>query len=337
MKRLQLNKSGMEASGIAVGTWSFGGDSSSYWGLQTQEAVDSLVSKALDEGINLFDTAIAYNQGKSEDALGRALEGKRDKAVIINKIPVQSMEELPFAEQKIYDSLKRLRTDYIDIMMMHWPSKNPEQMAGNLDVLKRLRDKGCIREIGVSNFGPGALEFAKKQGVDVVLNEIAYNLMTRGAEFSVLPYCQQNDIKVAAYMPLMQGILTGRYMSVSEIPAQRRRTLHFSQENNPAIRHGGNGYEKTLEKLLVDLRALAEETGIEARVLCMAWLQQIPEISVTMVGCRSIEQLDENIAATKVVLSQDVVDSLNRISENLKQEMGSNMDLWQGGENSRVF
>ncbi|OQB20801.1 MAG: General stress protein 69 [Firmicutes bacterium ADurb.Bin182] len=337
MELIRLNASEIEVSRIAIGTWSFGGDDASYWGKQEQADVDALVFHALDTGVNFFDTAMSYNDGKSEKSLGMALKGCRERAVICNKIPLQSFEELKTGEQRILHSLKRLQTDYIDVMMMHWPSKNLDLMAANLDLLKRMQTKGYIRAIGVSNFGPGALEFTEKEGVTPALNEIAYNLMTRGAEYETLPYCKAHKIPAAAYMPLMQGILTGKYTSIADIPPARRRTTHFDQANNTAIRHGGSGHEATLGVFLRELRKAALDTGIEACVLSMAWLQQRPGVGVTMVGCRSIEQLDENLAAMRVVLDADIMARLDSISEALKAEMGYNIDLWQGGEDSRVF
>jgi aryl-alcohol dehydrogenase-like predicted oxidoreductase len=337
MEKVQPHYSGLELSPLVVGCWSFGGQEASYWGLQEQKDINAVVREALETGVTCFDTAVGYNDGQSEAALGEALKGLRAKALIINKIPVRSAEELPKLEKTITESLKRLNTDFIDIMMFHWPVRDADLLGANLEALERIREKGLLRRIGTSNFGTGALSLAKTLGIQVALNQAAYNLMTRAIEFSILPYCRENGVGVAAYMPLMQGILSCKFASLAEIPAARKRSYHFNSEGNSLSRHGGKGVEPEMESLLAELRKLSAETGIEAERLAIGWLRAKAGITAVIAGCRSVEQLRSNIKAVRTALPGELVARLDTASAALRDKLGDNADLWESKARSRVW
>lgn len=337
MNFVKLGSSSLKISPLTVGCWSFGGGSGSYWGPQDQNDVNDLVARALDKGVNFFDTAFGYNEGRSEESLGLALKGKRDQAVICNKIPIQTAAQLTHYEQTIKDSLKRLQTDMIDVMMIHWPTRDEGLLRANLEALQSVQKKGYIREIGVSNFGVRTLEIAKEMEIPVVLNEFAYNLMTRGIEDEILPYCRDRNIGIAAYMPLMQGILTGKFKTLDDIPAVRKRSIQFSSKRNPEARHGGPGAESSVIFLLNQLKHLSKKTGIPENHLAIGWLIAKDSVSTVIAGCRNVDQLQDNIKAVETQLDPDFITALDQASESLKNDLKGELDLWQMGSSSRIW
>ena len=337
MDKIRLGNSSLTISRMTLGCWTFGSDSNSYWGSQEKSESAALLREALDKGINYFDTAFAYNDGAAESALGEIMEegGLRDQMIICSKIPQLSWEAMPSYEQQVVDCLKRLRTDRLDVLLMHWPCNDRDLLRANLEALQSVKDKGLVREIGVSNFGVGQMELAREMGIDICVNEIAYNVVHRGAELAVLPYTAKHNIGVMAYMPLLQGILTGKYSRIEDIPMVRRRTLHFNSEGNDQIRHGGKGMEAELSAFLGELKHLSDESGISCSRLCIGWILAHDAVSTILAGSRTREQLAQNIAAVETRLPGDVVDRLNEISAPIAALCGANCDLWQW--NSRVW
>ncbi|MDR1060002.1 MAG: aldo/keto reductase [Clostridiales bacterium] len=337
MDKTQLGGTGIYASPLMIGCWSFGGGQGSYWGVQEQSDVDALVGEALDIGVNFFDTAFGYNDGASEISLGKALAGRRGEAVICNKIQVQPREKLGSYRNMIEESLKRLGADAIDLMMIHWPVADAALLRANFEALLDVRERGLVREIGVSNFALGALALAKECGVAVAANEFAYSLMSRGIEREILPSCHESGIGVLAYMPLMQGVLAGKYASVGEVPPMRRRTVHFSGAGNPESKHGLPGADLEAESLLAGLREVSRDAGIPCGRLAVAWLLQKPGVASAIVGCRNAEQLVENAQAAQTRLPPDVALALDGISKPLMDKLGDHLDIWQPLESSRIW
>ena len=221
MQRRRLGKTDIHVSPIGMGCWSYGGGE--YWGEQSQRDVDYIVSMALDLGINLFDTAEMYNAGASEESLGKALKGKRSRAVICSKVS-PSNAYANTLERHCEASLRRLGTDYIDVYMLHWPldpisikhfSSDPQKIAQPPTVveafesLEKLKKQGKIREIGISNFGVMQMEEALATGVEIAINEMPYNILSRAIEKEILPFCIEKNISVISSMALQQGLLAG--------------------------------------------------------------------------------------------------------------------------------
>jgi len=337
MFKRKLGRSDLMISPLTVGCWSFGGDAGSYWGAQSQQAVNDLVAEALSAGINFFDTAFGYNAGKSEQSLGIALRGRRQEALICNKIPIQTADQLPRYEETVQASLKRLQTDVIDVLMIHWPTEDEGLLRANLEALQRLREKGLVREIGVSNFGLRTLAITREMEIPVVANEFAYNLMARGIEKEILPWCRQHEIGIAAYMPLMQGILTGKYARLQDIPLMRRRSVHFQCAGNPESRHGGPGAENEVLNLLNKLNRIAGKTGIKAGHLAIAWLMAQAGVTTVIAGCRTVDQLRENVRAVETKLDPSILAALTEASRPLYEKLPDQLDLWQLGDQSRIW
>jgi aryl-alcohol dehydrogenase-like predicted oxidoreductase len=213
----------MEVSVVALGCWAFAGDE--YWGPQDDRDSIASVHAALDEGVNFFDTAEGYGSGHSERVLGRALKGRRHEAVIATKCSHGggSAAELEAACAR---SLQQLETDYIDLYQIHWPFRETP-LEETLSAFERLKRQGKIRAVGVCNFGARDLAALAEVG-HCATNQVPYSLLTRAIEFEIQAHCIERDIGIICYTPLAQGLLTGRYATVAQVPAPRAISRHFA-------------------------------------------------------------------------------------------------------------
>lgn len=205
-----------EVSRIGLGTWAIGGW---MWGGTNKKDSIKAIHAAFEKGINLIDTAPVYGFGKSEEIVGEAIREyrKRDEVILATKVALDWEKEggQPFRNssperimKEIDDSLRRLKTDYIDIYLVHWP--DPEvPFEKTAQTLFRLKETGKIRSIGVSNFSPEQME-QFKAGAPLDVNEPPYNLFERGIENDTLPYCKENDIRTLGYGSLCRGLLSGK-------------------------------------------------------------------------------------------------------------------------------
>lgn len=338
--------SGLKLSALGVGCWSFGGGE--YWGEQDQKDVDEVVRRAVDLGITFFDTAEVYNQGRSEESLGRAIRGlSRDKLIIGSKISPSNVhpEVLP---RHCEASLRRLGTDYLDFYMVHWPI-TPHSIRHFTDeegtcpsvedafsVLRRLQQAGKIRHLGVSNFSAAKLEEAMKTGATIVANELPYSLVARAIEYEILPFCRQRKVGVVGYMPLWQGLLTDRYASLRALSPWRRRTRHFDARKNELARHGEIGAEEESWQVVLNVRNLARQLGLTTSELALKWALANPNIACVLAGARNCAQLQANVAATARPLDAEVVEKLNRATAELKKKMGLGFDFFESTGNDRT-
>jgi aryl-alcohol dehydrogenase-like predicted oxidoreductase len=214
MEQIQVGDTGIMASRIALGTWAIGGW---MWGGTDERESIATIHAALDRGITLIDTAPAYGFGHSEEIVGQALAegGRRDRVVIATKVGLNWHEGQVFRDasparvrQEVEDSLRRLRTDRIDLYQVHWPDPSVP-IESTARELERLFRAGKIRAIGVSNFSPAQMDqFRSAAPLHAV--QPPYNLFERDAEADVLPYAQGHDLTVLAYGALCRGLLTGR-------------------------------------------------------------------------------------------------------------------------------
>jgi aryl-alcohol dehydrogenase-like predicted oxidoreductase len=196
--------------------------------------------------------------------------------------------------------------------------------------LAALQKEGKIKHVGVSNFGVKQLEAALKTGVSLAVNQLCYNLIFRAPEFDIIPFCQTKGIGVLAYSPLMQGLLTGAWRSADEVPQYRARTRHFSG-TRPKSRHGEDGHEDLLFKTLEALRAISVEADIPLHELALAYPLAQPAVTCVIAGATKAVQLEGNVKAiARAPLPAELLAKLNTATEELKQAMGKNCDLWQG-------
>jgi myo-inositol catabolism protein IolS len=209
-----FGKTGLKVSAIGLGTWNIGNQ----WGEIDEDTALTTVHAALDHGVNIIDTAESYGIpcGLSEERLGRALKGKRDRVHIITKIgrwgrrsgQTVPMTTVDMVRLCVHASLYRLRTDYIDVLLCH--EGKIEDPSVYLEAFERLKQQGTIGAYGISTDKPEVLERFNAQGTCGVV-ELDYSLLNRKPEKTMLPYCQEHGIAVVARGPLGKGLLTGKY------------------------------------------------------------------------------------------------------------------------------
>jgi aryl-alcohol dehydrogenase-like predicted oxidoreductase len=349
METRKLGKSDLNVSVIGMGCWQYGGGS--YWGEQSQADVNQVVHQALDQGVNFFDTAEMYNDGKSEESLGIALKGQRDRAIIGTKFN-PSLAYPKDLIKSCEDSLKRLQTDYIDVFMLHWPINetsikhysndqqkisNPPQLKEVLDTLDKLKREGKIRHFGVSNHGISQMSELLEQGVEFVSNELIYNLISRGIEGEIMSFCETHEIGIIGYSPLHQGLLTGKVHSTNEVNPRRATSRHFHFSRSEFSRHQENGAENEVNDALRKLIQLSHDLGVDMTVLSLAWVIANKRISTMIVGSRNEQQLALNLQAASFKTTPDIMEELNTITQPIVDTLGYNPDYFENTKLKRIF
>jgi aryl-alcohol dehydrogenase-like predicted oxidoreductase len=326
-----LGGSDLRVSVLGLGCWPLGGGDG--WGQVDEDQAVATIHAALDAGITFFDTAEAYNDGRSEEIVGKALADRRDRALIATKVSPKNTT--PDALRRSLDaSLKRLRTDYVDLYQVHWPMPD-ENVDAAIEVLEGMVASGAVRTLGVSNHGVQQMDRVVWTGAPIAANQLCYNLLTRAIECEVAPACRKYGISIIAYMALMQGLLAGAYRSADDVPTFRARTRHFAASRG--ARHGEEGYEELTFCTIDAVRAIAADLGMPMATLSLAWVMAQPGVATVLVGSRKPDQLARNLEAAEVVLSDETLRALDEASRPLRDAMGDNIDLWQGGERRRSF
>ena len=200
--------------------------------------------------------------------------------------------------------------------------------------LVRMQKAGKLKHIGVSNFGVEQLKEALATGAKIAVNQICYNLLFRAAELEVIPFCLEHGIRIICYSPLQQALLTGRWTNADEVPTYRARSRHF-KGSRPKSRHGEAGHEELLFKTLADVQKLCDEWKLAMSDVAIAFLLHQPVVESVIVGMTKPEHIERNQRAQSIQLDADQLKQLKAATDALKQAMGGNLDLWQGGENSR--
>ncbi len=331
MEKRKCGTSDIEIPVLGIGCWAYGGGD--YWGEQSQRDVEEVVHAAVDQGINHFDTAEGYNDGRSEESLGKALKGLRDQAIISSKISPNNAEPAVL-RRHCEDSLRRLQTDYIDIYYVHWPITDCS-VQDAFATLMDLRDEGIIRSVSISNFGVEQMSEALATGAQIDLNQLCYNLLSRAIEIEIVPMCREQEIGIVGYMPLFQGLLTGKYASVDEVPEPRKRTRHFRQDRAQA-RHGESGAEQETFAAIEGIREIALAEGLPMAQLSIAWAMAKPGVTCLLVGARNRGQLAENAGAAEVSLDPGLIARLDELTQPVLDKLGANPDYWQGSAETRI-
>jgi aryl-alcohol dehydrogenase-like predicted oxidoreductase len=285
---------GERLSVIGVGAWQFG---SRDWGYGDEYATSTaieIVHRALDLGVNLLDTAEVYGFGNSERIVGRAIADRRARAFVASKLlPIVPPVGAGFVESRGRKSLRRLGIDVIDLYQVHWP--NPALPKRTLaDGLRRLRETGVIRHVGVSNYGrAGWVALEQELGSTILSNQVEYSLATRKPDREVVPFAQQNDRLVIAYSPLAQGLLGGKYAAGNVPHDVRRNNSLFLPEN-----------VERAAPLLEVLKDVATSHDATPAQVALAWVVRRPNV-VAIPGASSVEQLEANVAAADLELTDE--------------------------------
>jgi aryl-alcohol dehydrogenase-like predicted oxidoreductase len=326
-----IGRTGLKMSVLGLGTWAFAADG--FWGEQDENESIATIRAALDSGITLIDCAEAYGAGRSEEIVGRALKGVREKAVLATKVSGANLGQAELTAA-CENSLARLKTDTIDLYQVHWP--NPAiPLEETVAALKRLVAEGKVRAVGCCNFGARDLARSHAAGAGFVSNQLPYSLLWRAIEARILPQCAQREMAVLAYSPLANGLLSGRYRTPREVPAGRTTTRFFSG-SRPNSRHGEAGLEAEAFTAIAAIRAIAERAAIPMPTLAIAWLLNRPNVASVLAGARTPRQLEALVKAAETRLPADVEAELDRATEALKRRVGDNADLWEGTEKSRI-
>jgi len=280
-----LGKTKEKISRIGLGAWQF----SEAWGLTDYEKAKAVVSRALELGINFFDTAMVYGNGLSEAMLGKALKElgvKRDEVVVTTKIPADFLNplDIPRAVEK---SLKLLGLGYIDALLVHWPPawhNYPTRVYAR--ALEKLVNSGAVRYLGLSNFPVELVESFRSSlsRADVEVFQHRYNLVERWAEEEVIPYAESCQITVQAWSPIAKGALTGKYT-----PENLPRFADVRAAD--PVFHPSN-FAKVYE-LVKLLKAVGEKYGKTPTQVALNWLIASSPVVVPIPGAKSPEQVEE--------------------------------------------
>jgi len=323
MNYMELSNSEIRISEMILGCWALGGGYT--WG--DQEEADSIatVHAALDLGINTFDTAEFYGGGRSEEVLGKALQGRRDSAVVSTKVWVQNMTREGLISS-CEGSLKRLGTDHIDLYLIHWPNREVA-LEETLEAMLSLESSGKVRSVGVCNFGVGDLADACTVTRPVV-DQLPYSLLFRAVEFEVLDACEKHEVPVLAYSALAQGLLTGKFPSAGDVDDERARVRFYSKDR-PGTVHDEPGYEEQVFQALPRIRSICEAAGVSMAHAAILWLLQRPAVEAVLVGARTPDQIRKNAEVFNFVLPEEIVRELAEVTDPLKAAMGPNPDMWR--------
>lgn len=321
MQYRKLGKWGVRVSEVALGSWL------TYGGAVDEDASVKQIRHALDKGINFIDTANVYARGQAEIVVGRALKGiRRDHVFLASKVffpmgdgPNDRGLSRKHVFEQCHASLKRLDTDYIDLYQCH-------RYDGDVPMLELVRAmddltrQGKILYWGVSEWPAPAIEEAVRVAESInamppVSNQPCYNMLVRAIEEEVIPVCAANGLGQVVFSPLAQGVLTGKYKPGQPIPEGTRaadeRINMFIMSNNLV--------SDEILRQVAELVKVADEIGCTMAQLALAWILRLEAVSSVICGATRLEQIDDNIEASGLVLSDEVlrkIESLLKVAVN---------------------
>ena len=306
MKYRRLGRNGPRVSAIGMGR----GTQPVQFGDPLEQEFNATIARALELGVNLFDSSDAYWGTRHEVLLGRALKGHRDQAQIITKFGNIDLPDGKKATngkpEYVYQccdaSLKRLGVDVIDLYCLHRVDPNTP-IEETIGAMARLIEQGKVRYIGICEAGPATLRRAHQTHPLAAL-QTEYSLWSRDCEREILPVCRELGIGYIAYAPLGRGLLTGRIKTFDDLPPNDRRRKHprFKPEN----------LARNVE-LVAQLEAMAGAKGVASAQLALAWLLAQGEDIVPIPGTNHVRNLEQNVAAVEIVLSADELQRLSHV------------------------
>jgi aryl-alcohol dehydrogenase-like predicted oxidoreductase len=314
MEHRSLGRTGVSVSSFCLGAMMFGA-----WGNPDHDECIRIIHRALDAGINFIDTADVYAQGESEEIVGKALAGgRRDDVILATKFhgamgsdPNQQGSSRRWFIREVEDSLRRLGTDWIDLYQVHRPRTDTD-VEETLSALSDLVHQGKVRYLGSSTFPASQIVEAQWVARDrhlqrFVTEQPPYSLLVRAVEADVLPTCARHGMGVISYSPLAGGWLSGRWRKdAGQQPSSRASRLPERFDlSQPANQHKLDAVEQ--------LARLAEEEGITLIQLAIAFVLNHPAITAPIIGPRTMEQLESQLAAADVVLDEAVLGRIDEI------------------------
>lgn len=329
MEKRKLGKSDLEVTVLAFGAWAIGGW---LWGGADSNDAIKAVETAVDNGMTTIDTASVYGFGLSEELVGKAIRGKRNKVQILTKFGMSwdekkgtfhfSTKDNSGNDIDIYkyarrekvlrdceDSLRRLKVDYIDLFQIHWP--DPSTPAEEtMEALELLISQGKIRAAGVCNYSAGLVDEALKT-LQLASNQVPYSMVNRDIEKEVVPYCMDHSVGIFAYSPLQRGLLTGKIKQGHKFNEgdNRPATIYYREPNLSNIL-------QFLEKLM----PVAEKYNATLSQLVLNWTFRQPGITCALAGARNPSQVLDNIGAVRFTLDDEDLKTINNLISGLKIE-----------------
>jgi aryl-alcohol dehydrogenase-like predicted oxidoreductase len=314
----RLGRSGLKVSPLTLGTMGFGGQGpfANVGDIDVAGAQRQL-DLCIDAGVNLIDTANAYSGGRSEEILGEALEGRRDRLMVATKVRFP-MGDGPNDEglsrhhiiASAEASLRRLRADHLDLLQIHeWDGQTP--LDETLEALDTLVRQGKVRYVGCSNYTGWqlmkALGTSDRLGYQrFVAQQIHYTPQAREAEWELVPAGLDQGVGILVWSPIAGGLLSGKYRRGQDGPAGSR---HLTDWNEPPVHD-----EDALYDLVDVLVEVGEAHGVSAAQVTLAWLLARPGVTSLVIGARTEEQLQDNLAAAQLELTQDEHDRIEAVS-----------------------
>ena len=312
MQTVKFGKTGMEITPVGFGSWAIGGSGwAAAWGPQDDEEAVGAIRRAVELGMNWVDTAAVYGLGHSEELVAQALKGipEAERPYVFTKCSlvwdengeVHNVLKKDSVKREAEDSLRRLQTDVIDLYQIHWPNPD-EDIEEGWEAMAELKDEGKVRHIGVSNFDLSQMERIGEIAPVETLQP-PYNMLNRGVEEEILPYCGENDIGVIVYSPMRSGLLTGKMTPerVANLPSDdwRRNAQDFQE---PRL-------SRNLE-LVELLEEIGADHGLSPGEVAIAWTLRHPAVTAAIVGGRRPDQVDGIIGAAELRLSEDELDRI---------------------------
>lgn len=313
MEYRKLGTSDLNVSAIAYGAFAIGG---TMWGGNEKEDSIKAIHAALDHGMTSIDTAPFYGLGRSEELIGEAIRDRsRNNIQLLTKFglvwdgsnngkgdyffdatedgrnyPVYKLGSKANIIKELEESLKRLGTDYIDLLQIHWPDATTP-IDETMEALQRLIEQGKIRAAGVCNYDLVQLKAAEKTVV-LASEQVSYSMLNRGIEKDIVPYTIDKNIGVIAYSPMERGLLTGKYFKEAKLKADDHRNGYFGQ------------FEANAVKTFLDTIApIAEAKNASLSQLVLRWTSLQPGITVVLAGARNAAQAIENAKAMDLTIS----------------------------------
>jgi aryl-alcohol dehydrogenase-like predicted oxidoreductase len=313
MEMRTLGRTGVKVSKLCLGAMMFG-----QWGEPDHDESIRIINHAIDSGINFIDTADMYSAGESETIVGKALTGKRDSIVLATKVhgamsfdPNEQGNSRRWITKEVENSLRRLNTDYIDLYQIHRPSPETD-IDETLGVLTDLVRAGKVRYIGSSTYPAHevveAQQIARDRGRERFVSEQPpYSMLARGIEKDLLPVAQQYGMGVIPWSPLQGGWLSGKWRKGADDLTSRRSLLlperyDLSKPGNQRKLDAADAFG-----------AIADEAGLSLIHMALAFVANHPGVTSPIIGPRTMEQLDSQLGAADVVLTDDVLDKIDEV------------------------
>ncbi|HEV3400034.1 MAG TPA: aldo/keto reductase [Actinomycetes bacterium] len=317
MRYRQLGASGLRVSALTMGTMTFGGTGGfASVGSTGLEEARRQVDRCLEAGVNLIDTANVYSEGLSEEICGQVLEGRRDQVLVATKARMPMGEGPNDAGlsrhhliRECEASLRRLRTDYIDLYQVHeWDGQTP--LSETLQALDDLVRAGKVRYVGCSNYAGWqlmkALGIAERRGLTrFVSQQVHYTVQAREAEYELVPIAIDQALGLLVWSPLAGGLLSGKYRR-GKGPEQSRQLSGWGE---PPVRDPDKLYD--LVEVLVEV---AKDRGASPAQVALAWLLERPAVTSVIIGARTTEQLVDNLGAAELSLTAEELARLEEVS-----------------------